>query len=61
MEKWSKWQKNCTRLNEFNCDTNSSLLIVFKNNSQLQNVAASERSRGLRQHAGLIEECVGVD
>lgn len=34
---------------------------VFKNNSQLQNVAASERSRGLRQHAGLIEECVGVD
>ena len=34
---------------------------VFKNGSQLQNVAASERSRGLRQHAGLIEECVGVD
>lgn len=34
---------------------------VFKNSSQLQNVAASERSRGLRQHAGLIEECVGVD
>ena len=35
--------------------------FVFKNGSQLQNVAASERSRGLRQHAGLLEECVGID
>ena len=35
--------------------------FVFKNGSTLENVAATERSRGLRKHAGLIEECVGVD
>ena len=34
---------------------------VFKNGSYFDNVAASERSRGQRRHAGLIEECVGVD
>ena len=33
----------------------------FKNGSYFDNVAASERSRGLRRHGGLIEECVGVD
>lgn len=35
--------------------------FAFKNGSTLENVAATERSRGLRKHAGLIEECVGVD
>ena len=35
--------------------------FVFKSGSTLENVAANERSRGLRKHAGLIEECVGVD
>lgn len=34
---------------------------VFKNGSYFDNVAASERARGQRRHAGLIEECVGVD
>ena len=34
---------------------------VFKNGSYFDNVAASERSRGLRRQGGLIEECVGVD
>ena len=34
---------------------------MFKNGSYFDNVAASEKSRGLRRHAGLIEECVGVD
>lgn len=34
---------------------------VFRNGSYFDNVAASERSRGQRRHAGLIEECVGVD
>ena len=35
--------------------------FIFKNGSSLENVAARESSRGLRKHAGLIEECVGVD
>ena len=35
--------------------------FMFRNGSTLENVAATERSRGLRKHAGLIEECVGVD
>jgi hypothetical protein len=35
--------------------------IIFKNKSDIENVAARESSRGLRKHAGLIEECVGVD
>ena len=34
---------------------------VFKNGSYFDNVAASERSRGLRRHGGVIEESVGVD
>lgn len=35
--------------------------IIFKNGSTLENVAARETSRGLRKHAGLLEECVGID
>ena len=35
--------------------------ITFKNGSWFDNIAASEKSRGKRRHAGLIEECVGVD
>lgn len=34
---------------------------VFKNGSYFDNVAARESSRGKRRHAGLIEECAGVD
>lgn len=34
---------------------------VFKNKSYFDNIAARESSRGKRRHAGLIEECVGVD
>lgn len=34
---------------------------VFKNGAYFDIVAASEKSRGKRRHAGLIEECVGVD
>ena len=34
---------------------------MFKNGSYFDNVAARESSRGKRRHAGLIEECVGVD
>lgn len=34
---------------------------VFTNGSFFDNVPARESSRGKRRHAGLIEECVGVD
>lgn len=34
---------------------------VFKNGSVLDNLAATERSRGQRRHGGLMEECVGID
>jgi hypothetical protein len=34
---------------------------IFKNGSTIENLAARESSRGRRFHAGLIEECVGVD
>ena len=34
---------------------------VFKNGSELDNMAARESSRGQRRHGGLVEECVGVN
>ena len=34
---------------------------VFKNGSQLDNLAARESTRGQRRHGGLMEECVGID
>lgn len=34
---------------------------TFKNGSYFDNIAARESSRGKRRHAGVIEECVGVD
>ena len=34
---------------------------TFKNGSVIQNVAANERSRGLRFHGGLLEECVTIN
>jgi len=37
------------------------ILYTFKNGSIMQNVAANERSRGLRFHAGLLEECITID
>lgn len=34
---------------------------IFKNESELDNIAAKESSRGQRRHGGLLEECVGID
>lgn len=34
---------------------------IFKSGSFIDNLAASEKSRGKRRHGGLVEECVGVD
>lgn len=36
-------------------------IYKFKSGSYFDNIAARESSRGKRRHAGLIEECVGVD
>ena len=37
------------------------LRFVFKNGSEINILAASERSRGQRRQSGLVEECVSVD
>ena len=34
---------------------------IFKNGLFIDNLAASEKTRGKRRHGGLVEECVGVD
>lgn len=34
---------------------------LFKNGSELDNIAARESSRGKRRAGGLMEECVGID
>lgn len=38
-----------------------SVSYYFKNGSVMKNIAATEKSRGLRFHAGLLEECVTID
>ena len=38
-----------------------SVVYTFKNGSTLENVAATEKTRGRRFQAGLMEECVGID
>ena len=34
---------------------------IFRSGSYIDNLGASEKSRGKRRHGGLVEECVGVD
>ena len=34
---------------------------IFRNKSYIDNLSASEKSRGKRRHGGLMEECVGID
>ncbi|MCD8210326.1 MAG: hypothetical protein LUC37_02150 [Prevotella sp.] len=41
--------------------TRDQVVYKFKNGSQLDIVAASERTRGQRRHGGLIEEAILVD
>lgn len=66
-----KVQDICTKIPAFNRELDRRpgktregkdyVRYVFKNGSYFDNVAASERSRGLRRHGGVVEECVGVD
>ena len=36
-------------------------VYVFKSGSFFDNLAANEKTRGSRRHAGILEECVGID
>lgn len=49
------WSRGQTRLGKDSCK------YIFKNGSTIENLAASEKTRGRRKHGGLVEECVGVD
>lgn len=49
------WRRGQTTVSKDQCR------YIFKNGSTVENLAARESSRGRRFHAGLIEECVGVD
>lgn len=49
------WSRGATREGKDSCK------YIFKSGSTIENLAARENSRGRRFHAGLIEECVGVD
>ena len=41
--------------------TKDKCVFRFKNESYFDNVAANEKARGGRRHAGVLEECVGID
>ena len=41
--------------------TKDKCTFAFKNQSFFDNLAANEKSRGVRRHAGVLEECVGID
>ena len=41
--------------------TKDSVKYTFKNGSTIENIAASDKTRGRRFHSGLMEECVGID
>lgn len=49
------WRRGKTQEGKDHCR------YIFKNGSELDNLAARESSRGQRRHGGLVEECVGVD
>ena len=53
------WDTRGTRART--AQTNDTVIYTFKNSSTLENVAASEKTRGRRFQSGLMEECVGID
>ena len=42
-------------------ETKDKCVYKFKSGSYFDNVAANEKARGGRRHAGVLEECVGID
>lgn len=59
MEREIIWDTRGTRART--TQTKDSVIYTFKNGSTLENVAASEKTRGRRFNSGLMEECVGID
>ena len=53
------WDTRGTRART--AQTKDTVIYTFKNGSTLENVAASEKTRGRRFNSGLMEECVGID
>lgn len=49
------WRRGETKVGKDSC------IYKFKNGSTIENLAATERSRGRRFHGGLMEECVGLN
>lgn len=58
-EKEIIWDTRGTRART--SQTKDSVIYTFKNGSTLENIAATEKTRGRRFQAGLMEECVGID
>lgn len=59
MEREIIWDTRGTRART--AQTKDTVIYTFKNGSTLENVAASEKTRGRRFNSGLMEECVGID
>ena len=53
------WDTRGTRART--AQTKDSVIYTFRNGSTLENIAASEKTRGRRFQSGLMEECVGID
>lgn len=49
------WGRGMTKVGKDSC------VYILKNGSTIENLAARESTRGRRMHAGLMEECVGID
>jgi len=59
LEKEIIWDTRGTRART--AQTKDTVIYTFKNGSTLENIAASEKTRGRRFQAILAEECVGID
>ena len=59
MSKEIIWDTRGTRART--SQTKDSVRYEFKNGSVVQNIVASEKTRGSRFQSGLMEECVGID
>lgn len=59
MEREIIWDTRGTRART--AQTKDTVIYTFKAGSTLENVAASEKTRGRRFNSGLMEECVGID
>lgn len=59
MEREIIWDTRGTRART--AQTKDSVIYTFRNGSTLENIAASEKTRGRRFNSGLMEECVGID